>query len=309
MLTVLFVTRNGARTLRGVLDSYGRLVAPAGGWNLVIVDNGSTDETSGIIHSYLHRLPLTCLFEPRLGKNAGLNTGLGSINGDLVLLTDDDAFPHANWLQEMRAAADAHPDFAVFGGTVVPRWEAPPDSWISAWVPLGAAFAASDPSIPEGPTTAHNVFGPNMAVRAEVFARGYRFDAAIGPRGASYPMGSETEFVRRLLGDGFMAWRCRGPVVDHFIPRSHMRMSWILGRAVRFGRGQYRLAARTRDAGFPCWAGVPRYIFREMLVQQIRMARALVSADRERVFRARWQCNYLWGQVIEARAMRVESKK
>jgi hypothetical protein len=142
-----------------------------------------------------------------------------------------------------------------------------------------------------------------MAVRAEVFARGYRFDAAIGPRGASYPMGSETEFVRRLLGEGFMAWRCRGPVVDHFIPRSHLRMSWILGRAVRFGRGQYRLDAGARESRVPCRAGVPRYILRELLVQPLRMVAALVSADRERLFHARWRFNYLWGQAIEARAI------
>ncbi|MGH9201972.1 MAG: glycosyltransferase, partial [Vicinamibacterales bacterium] len=115
-------------------------------------------------------IPLTRLFESRPGKNAALNAGLGSVTGDLVVLTDDDAFPKAEWLREMRAAADAHPDYAVFGGAIVPGWEAAPDSWISAWVPLGVVFSASDPSVPEGPTGAHNVFGPNMAIRAKVFA-------------------------------------------------------------------------------------------------------------------------------------------
>jgi glycosyltransferase involved in cell wall biosynthesis len=307
MLTVLFATRNGARTLPHVLESYCRLEEPGGGWNLVIVDNGSTDGTSGIIDSYQRRLPLTCLLESRPGKNTALNTGLQGIAGDLVVLTDDDAFPHADWLREMRTAADAHHDYAVFGGTILPRWEAPPASWISAWVPAGAAFAVTGPSVPEGPATSHEVFGPNMAVRAEIFARGFRFDTEIGPRGASYPMGSETEFVRRLLREGFMAWHCRRSVIEHFIPRSHMRMPWILGRAIRFGRGQYRLAARERELMLPCWVGVPRYIFREMLEQQVLMATGLLSADRERIFRARWRFSYLWGQAIEARAMRSES--
>jgi glycosyltransferase involved in cell wall biosynthesis len=309
MLTVLFATRNGAKTLPQVLECYCRLDAPLGGWNLVIVDNGSTDGTRGIIHSYQRRLPLTCLFESRPGKNAALNAGLQGIAGDLVVLTDDDAFPHVNWLKEMRAVADAHPDYAVFGGTILARWEVPPAFWISAWAPVGAAFAVSDPSVPEGPATAHQVFGPNMAVRAEIFARGFRFDTEIGPRGKRYPMGSETEFVRRLLREGFMAWRCRRSIVEHFIPRSRMRMSWILGRAVRFGRGQYRLDASERELTIPCWAGVPRYIFREMLEQQLRMAVGLLSADWERLFHARWQFNHLWGQAIEARAMRAEILK
>jgi len=48
MLTVLFATRNGARTLPGVLDSYLKMSVPAGGWKLIIVDNGSTDSTPDV---------------------------------------------------------------------------------------------------------------------------------------------------------------------------------------------------------------------------------------------------------------------
>jgi glycosyltransferase involved in cell wall biosynthesis len=309
VLTVLLATRNGVRTLPEVLQQYCRLETPRGGWKLVVIDNGSTDETRTVIHSYQQRLPLTYLFESQPGKNAALNGSLGSIAGDLIVLTDDDVFPRVSWMLEMRAAADAHPHYAVFGGTIVPRWEIPPESWITSWVPLAPTFSVSDPSTPEGPTDAHTVFGPNMAIRASVFARGYRFDPQIGPRGSSYAMGSETEFVRRLLREGFTAWHCRRSVVEHFIPRSHMRTSWILARAVRFGRGQYRLGVRDQRPAFPSCARVPRYLFGEMLVQQGRMVSALVSSDEEKLFRARWQFNYLWGQMSEARAVHAEKSR
>lgn len=307
MLTVLFATRNRAETLSEVLGHYCMLDAPPGGWKLIIVDNGSTDRTCDIICSYQHRLALTYLFEPQPGKNIALNTGLASITGDLVLLTDDDVFPYRDWLVQMRAAADAHRDFAIFGGMVVPRWQAPPDSWLLSSVPLGAVFTITDPSASEGPTTSHNVFGPNMAVRAEVFTRGFYFDTSIGPRGANYPMGSETEFVRRLTRRGFMAWYCPRAVVEHFIPRSHTRISWILSRAVRFGRGQYRLAKHEQSQVFPSWLGVPRYIFREMFVEQVHILAALLGFDRKKLFSARWRFSYLLGHAIEARAMRAES--
>jgi L-malate glycosyltransferase len=302
---VLLATRNGAATLPHLLECYCRLRTPPGGWKVVVVDNGSTDQTAAIVRSYQHRLPLTCLHESRPGKNMALNTGLESTTGDLVVLTDDDALPHVDWLLEMREAADGHKDYAVFGGVILPKWEVAPDPWITDWVPLGPAFSVSDASVPEGPTTAHNVFGPNMAVRAEIFTRGYRFDTEIGPRGANYPMGSETEFVRGVLRDGAKAWYCRRATVEHFIPRSHMSRSWILGRAVRFGRGQYRLGAREREKMVPSWAGVPRFIFRQLLQQFMSMLLALMSGNRERLFRARWQFNYLWGQMIEARAPRT----
>jgi len=306
MLTVLLATRNRAEILSRVLDRYCTLEAPLGGWNLVIVDNGSTDLTRDVIHSYKHRLRLIYLFEPQPGKNAALNTGLSSISGDLVLLTDDDAFPYPDWLVRMREAADTNCNYTIFCGTVVPLWQSSPNLNLLSLVPLGPVFTVTDSTVPEGPTGAHNVFGPNMAIRAEVFACGYRFDAHIGPRGSDYPMGSETEFVRRLTKNGFMIWHCPRAVVEHFIPRAHMRLSWILNRAIRFGRGQFRLGQLEQGEVFPSWLGVPRYLFRAMLVEQICILTALLRFDRGKLFRARWQFNYLLGQLIEARSMRDE---
>lgn len=307
MLTVLFATRNRAETLAAVLEHYTTLKEPSGGWKLVIVDNGSTAQTGELICSYQQRLPLTYLFEPQPGKNVALNSGLARISGDLILFTDDDAFPYPDWLIQMRTAADTHPDYTIFGGTVIPRWQSPPDSRILAWAPPGVTFTISNPLTKEGPTTSHTIFGPNMAVRADVFAAGFRFDPNVGPRGVSYAMGSETEFLRRLVDRGFRSWYCRDATVEHLIPRSHMRMSWILSRAIRFGRGQYRMAHFQHDPLFPFLLGMPRYILRQIFLEQGRILMALFALDREKLFRARWQLNYLWGQAIEARVMRAEA--
>ena len=108
MLTVLIATRNGAHTLPRALSALAQLDSPAGGWKLVVVDNGSTDETKEIIQSFTGRLPITYVFEAAPGKNAALNAGLNKIEGDLVVFTDDDTLPHADWLVEMRQAADCH---------------------------------------------------------------------------------------------------------------------------------------------------------------------------------------------------------
>jgi L-malate glycosyltransferase len=306
MLTVLFGTYNRAELLTHVLNTFCALVQPPGGWKLVIVDNGSTDNSKQVIAAFNDRLPIKYVFEPDRGKNAALNSGLSHIEGDVVVLTDDDVFPRKDWLVRMRAAADAHPDYAIFGGSIVPRWETPPDSWILSWVPLGVAFSVTDPSALEGPTSDYNVFGPNMAVRTDVFVRGHRFNVQIGPHGSSYPMGSETEFVKRLITAGFLAWHCRGAVVEHFIPRSHLHMSCILRRAIRFGRGEYRLGVLERGPLGIHWLGIPRHIFREMFAQQVRILTALLGFDREKLFSARWRFNYLLGQAIEARIIHAE---
>src|SRR5262249_36763228 len=152
--------------------------APAGGWKLIVVDNASTDRTQKVLTSFAGRLPLLSLLEPKSGKNFALNSGLSQIEGDLVVLTDDDAFPHPDWLVALRRAADAQPDFDLFGGTVTARWGSPPPDWV-AWVNKAAVYTISDARLPEGPVEPHHIFGPNMAVRARVFENGVRFDTRI----------------------------------------------------------------------------------------------------------------------------------
>jgi len=303
MLTVLIATYNGAKTLPRALNAYCQLQTPEGGWKLVIVDNRSTDATKEIIHSFLGLLPLTYLLEPSPGKNAALNTGLASVEGDLVVLTDDDTLPRADWLIEMRRAADSHPSFSIFGGSVAPCWEIAPEEWIPAWVPLGSAFGITSPTWKEGPLGPEQVFGGNMAIRAEVFKAGHRFDVEIGPRGHDYPIGSETELTVRLAKAGFKAWYCKQAVVEHIIGKSQMNLAWILRRAIRLGRGDYRIKVPYRRVKPKLWLGIPRYLIREIVTQVLRVAYARLRGDATKLFQERWKLNYVRGQVIEARIL------
>ncbi len=68
MLTVLLATRNRARILGNVLESYRLLQQPRTGWKLIVVNNGSTDETAEVIASFKSRLPLDSVRELTTGK-------------------------------------------------------------------------------------------------------------------------------------------------------------------------------------------------------------------------------------------------
>jgi glycosyltransferase involved in cell wall biosynthesis len=263
-----------------------------------VIDNGSSDESRHILDTYASRLPLTSLQEPRLGKNVALNAGLKHVAGDLAVFTDDDVYPFPDWLVSLRRAADAHPAYTIFGGTVLPRWESPPPAWVLDWVPVAPTFTLTG-ELPDGPTTAHTVFGPNMAVRQSVFAAGARFDQGIGPRGVSYAMGSETELVRRLMADGHQSWHVAAARVEHFIRAEQLELVWILRRAVSFGRGQYRMDP---DRSAPRWAGVPRWLVGELGRQGLALAGRTVAGDAKGAFRARWELAFRWGQLLEARA-------
>jgi L-malate glycosyltransferase len=307
MLTVIFATRNGMRTLPSVLDAYLALEVPDGGWKLVVVDNSSTDRSRECISSFQDRLPLTYLYEETLGKNVALNAAVAHIEGDLVVLTDDDVFPRPDWLVRMRSVANNQPAYSIFGGVVLPRWEINPPDWVINWVPAEPVFTLTPPSLREGSIDHHFVVGPNMAVRASVFSDGFRFDPTIGPQGANYAMGSETEFVKRLGRHGFAAWHAPDAKVEHFIRDYQMTSSWILRRAIRFGRGLYRLGLMEGPAAITTWLGIPRHLFRDILVQTAQLLKGFLTLNLETIFRARWELNVLRGQLIEAHNARDDA--
>jgi glycosyltransferase involved in cell wall biosynthesis len=305
MLTVLIATYNGSKTLPEVLKAYRAVVPPDGGWKLIIVDNGSTDNTREIIAAFRHYLPVTYLSEPKPGKNAALNTGLACLSGDLAVLTDDDALPRPNWLRHLRSAADSQPLFSLFGGPILPKWESPPDDWLLNWVPLSPTFTVLD-LVEEGPISPRLIYGPNMTVRTNIFQTGHRFDETIGPKGSNYAMGSEAEFLRRLAKTGCKAWHCKNAAVEHIIRAFQMTTEWVLARAIRYGRGQYRLATKDSPKPQRVVLGMPTSLLLRLLAQGVRLAGAQLSGDAETLFKARWHWNFLIGNVIEARLVHKE---
>lgn len=297
MITVIMATRNRAAVLRDVLDCYCCLRPPTKGWKLVVVDNGSKDETEQVLSSFKGRLPLCSVFEPITGKNSAINTGLEKLEGDLAVFTDDDAFPHPDWLVKLREAADANPLYTMFGGEVRLRWTVQPPEWVH-WLDLGPVFTQTDPSLREGPLPSKSTpMGPNMAIRSEVFRLGMRFDPSIGPCGDSYPMGSETELLLRLSRSGHKAWHVKGAIVEHLVRREQIDKDWVLRRASRWGRGLHRM--------YPVklWLGIPRHLYRDIPKEVTSIAFARLTFRPDHVLQARWRLNTLLGKAMEARIM------
>lgn len=301
--TVLIATRNRASTLAAVLDAYCRLESPPAGWDLVIVDNGSTDRTAEVIRSFSDRLPITYCFEGTPGKNAALNTGLPLVTGDLVVFSDDDIFPKTDWLVRLCEAADEHEGYSVFAGIIFPRWETAPSSVIREAIPLAIAYSFHPSGLREGPARPNNALGGNVAIRAAIFRRGYRFNTAIGPRPTSYTMGSEAEFIHRLARDGETIWCCEQATVEHLIPRSNLETPWILERAVRWGRCRCFFDALDSNQTHPSWWGIPRWIFRAAIGQAAAAAGAALTGNATKLLHARWRLRFLRGVAYESREL------
>jgi cellulose synthase/poly-beta-1,6-N-acetylglucosamine synthase-like glycosyltransferase len=302
VLTLFVATHNGAETLPRLLTAYQQLHAPRGGWKVVIIDNGSDDGSGRITRAFADRLPLTVIDEPRRGKNRALNTGLQSLEGDLAVFSDDDAVPEPDWLMQLRTAADEQPDYAVFGGRILPLWEVEPEEWLLQWMRAAPAYGITDSALPEGHCKATKVWGANMAIRAEWFRRGYRFDERLGPNGsATYSMGSETELTLRLaIAEQLACWHCTEARVSHIIKARVMTRAWLLKRAFNLGRCVHRESRQNACAGRPYERRDASAICAGLARELANLVSAYLATEARRVFEARWQLNLWYGCLYEA---------
>jgi glycosyltransferase involved in cell wall biosynthesis len=238
-MTVLLATRNGERVLPRTLDGYCRTAAPPVGWKLVVVDNGSTDATPEIIEGFKRHLPLESLAESGSGKNRALNVGLTAVEGDIAIMTDDDAIPSPTCLTAWAKYLGRWNDYKLFGGSIEPLFDVAPPRWLAeSKLRFAMMFAHRD--LPEGPIGPDEIYGPNMAVRTSILQQGFRFDEKIGPNAADpdYPMGSETDFCRRGAESGATCWFAKEPLVHHIVRPEQLILSNWIRRAYRTGRGR-----------------------------------------------------------------------
>jgi glucosyl-dolichyl phosphate glucuronosyltransferase len=271
----MFSTCNGGSDLKRMLDGLTQLDTPKGGWELITVDNASTDGSFEVMRSYQDRLPITVLRETSPGKNRALNRALGQAKGDFFIFTDDDVVVGRDWLVKWREIADSQPDYNLFAGNTRPLWPYEPPGWLLRGVDIHVLYASHE-GMQEGPCTAACMYGTNMSARAIVFHGGVRFNDNIGPDGsANYAMGSDTELALRLERAGHKCWFASAPLVEHIVPPSHLNPSWILRRGYRWGRGLAQM-----NIPYPCTAeqlqrknNIKRFVYPLML-------RLLPRADR-----------------------------
>ncbi|MCC6347312.1 MAG: glycosyltransferase family 2 protein [Nitrospirales bacterium] len=261
-ISVLLSTYRRPVLLAQTLESLCRMDTGGLRWEVLVVDNAGDEETRKTVERLRERLPVTCLHEPRKGKNNALNRAVEEAKGTLLVFTDDDIIADRSWLREMGEGAERWPDFPVFGGRILPRFPSPDVPLPRRHPFFTGAYVLADWDIAEGPYKAAHVWGPNMAVRAGIFREGWRFNPHIGPNGSDYIMGSETEFTTRLEKAGCRAVYLPKSLVHHQIRAEQMTPRWLYGRSFRDGR-QKAVWYGWPEA--PLFLGVPRYLVRQLV--------------------------------------------
>ena len=247
-ISIIICTRDRAASLRHTLASIGRCAVPADlAAELVVVDNGSTDDTAAAVREAgLANLPVRYVLEPAPGQVRARNAGLrATLASDLVLFTDDDVRVPRDWLAGMSGPILAGRADAVTGGVHFPPDYEP----LFADEPFRSRrgwFAATHEVDPAQPGV---LVGANMALGRRAIAAVGEFNPELGPGALGFF--DDTVYAWRVRQAGLRLVAALGVSVEHHFDRARITPPAMLGLAQRMGTSAAHAVYHWGDVAAP----------------------------------------------------------
>jgi glycosyltransferase involved in cell wall biosynthesis len=241
-------------------------------WELIVVDNNSTDDTAAICKQ--SATLVRYVFEPEQGQSAARNRGIAEANSDVILFTDDDVDVDSKWLVNHWKAMQRHPQVAFCGGRVVPKWETPPPRWLEdhsrgalRGVSLHFDLGADERELGN---EAVNFVGANLGFRKSLLTKaGVKFRNDVGLKGGGNIRGDELWLLRQLVELGYRGVYVPSAIVNHRNPPERMTRAYVRD----WFKGEGRAAVRMGDSppSSRNWFGAPRYLWRQFFSSAIKL--------------------------------------
>lgn len=297
-VSVVLATYNRATSLQATLETFAGLTVPSGiTWELLVVDNNSTDGTRAVIERAASeaRFGIRYIFEKTQGRSAALNSGIAAAQGEIVAFTDDDVLLHRDWIAALKQTFDQF-DCAGVAGKIVPLWNHPKPDWLEmegqqAVVNFELGEECKEIRIPP--------MGANSAFRRDVFARhgGFRLD--LGVSGEKHTITcDDTEFGERLIRAGEKIVYSPNAIIFHPVDPKRTTKKYFLSWYYNNGRSLTRTAGLPNEGVF-CF-GAPRWLYRELLSDG---AKWIFCPDRIRRFHHRLRTYRSVGNIVESQRL------
>jgi glycosyltransferase involved in cell wall biosynthesis len=226
-ISVLICTRNRAKPLDVTLRHFFRQrFADGYEYEVVVVDNDSTDETGRVVARYAAEHPNFVRYfrEPRHGQCYARNTAITAAIGEIIVFTDDDVIVETDWLNEIHREFAADSALSLLGGRVLLAHD-------------GLQKVSLQTSDQRQTFTYPNAgsfpMGANMAFRREIFDRIGMFDVRLGA-GKFFTGADDADFFYRALKAGYRVLYAPNVLVYH----NHDRVDVEQACRLEYGYGK-----------------------------------------------------------------------
>lgn len=315
-VAVLIATYNRAHFLGETLDYLAASTPPGVSWEVVVVDNNSTDDTRQVVESRVagFPVPLRYLTEKKQGRSPALNTAIAATTAPLIVFADDDIRVDPEWLTTAtRALAEG---WSYVGGPVRPIWESEPPRWLDltrsdTWGTIAILNYGSTRFVFEDQRRVP--LGCNIGVRRQVIDAVGGFRADLGRSNGKLLLGQEVpEWLSRVRAAGFRGLYIPEMVVDHHIPSRRLTKDyhrrWWMGKG--YSRAMLDLIQPVTDQDVdlrrvPHLGGLPRFMFTDAVRDIVAFGRALLTGQIEERFRRELRLAYFVGYLRARRVWRA----
>jgi glycosyltransferase involved in cell wall biosynthesis len=321
--SVIIPTYNRADELRRTIRSMAGL-SVAAPWELIVVDNKSTDDTRAVVEQETAAFPasLRYVHEPEQGRYAAMNTGIRSARGSIIVSTDDDARFEPDWLQQADAGL-ARLNCDYVGGKVLPLWGGERPAWLpnrGGWHWAVLALQDHGPKPLEfGVNRIPWPLGINIATRREAFERAGLFDNQLGRKAGTLRNQAQREWHLRAKAAGLRGFYVPEMVVHHVVEPERLRKAYFrrwyywhgISRAILFRKLGVDMESPDESqldfSKVPQIGGVPRYMYRAVGRHLLGRLRAAGGGDPVEAFEHElWLC-FFAGVVKQRWADRREA--
>lgn len=243
-LTVIIPTRNRAELLNQTLESVAAQTMKQEDFELIVIDNGSTDGTAEVCKEYgMRHENLRYIYDARPGLHIGRNRGYLESRTDILVYADDDIIASPTWLETIdRGFQDE--ETVLIGGNNYPCFEGNPPGWMkSLWtysyreqarrlesfsvIVIGNEARKVDPGM---------IFGCNFAIRKEILkeAGGFHPDG-VPDSFLKYRGDGETYITQYIKKRRMKAMFYPGASIQHMVTKQRMTQEYVKKVAYRTG--------------------------------------------------------------------------
>ena len=231
-VSVVICTYNRADRLVFALEALEKQTLPNQAFEVLVVDNRSSDHTAAVCESFRDRLDnFRYVYEPVQGLSKARNTGWLACQSPYVAYLDDDAIPCPAWVESIfNAFETVQPKPVSIGGPIHPLWEIPRPDWLSPTMEtLFTILEGGDTSRWFG---AHEYpWGANVVYRRDALEKFGGFCEQLGRKGQSLLSGEETLLNETLTAEGERFYYSSQAAVAHWVPKERINPEWLIQRS------------------------------------------------------------------------------
>ena len=240
MVSIVVSTYNRCDFLEDCIKSYNEQDCDKSLFEVLIINNNSTDETESISKELIQKYPevdVRYMVETDQGLSYGRNRGIKESKFDLIHFFDDDAVATPNYISTILDTFKRYPEVKATGGKILLNYFEGRPKWASVYMEsIFGLFDIGDNEI-EFPRKNYPR-GSNMTFKRELFDEVGAFDVSLGRKGKIMLGGEEKEMFQRVYESGASVIYNPLTVCYHAVPEPRTRPEFVKNQVFGIGASE-----------------------------------------------------------------------